>query len=252
VPGPARLPYGEGVFRRRFLLTGSEGLVVGEMEDDFHRFGLDLHHDGQKVVEIRGRASRYPWTECAGSVEPLRALQGMPLSPRSTALMEHTDPKANCTHLFDLAALAVTHACASRARRVYDITVPDRCEGRTQATLHRDGALLLDWDVKNTRILGPHPYTGVGMRGGEFLRWAESALDPEIAEAAIALRRATFIAIGRSHDLDAVPNASAYLALTGSSCHTFTPGIAEHAHRMKGTSLEFTHDPERLLADVAS
>jgi hypothetical protein len=204
------------------------------------------------VLEVAGEALRYPWTECPGAAIPLRALRGMELSARLSAAAEHTDSRANCTHLFDLAALAVTHAHAGRARRQLDLAVPDWVEGRSRPSLSRDGAPLLLWDVERLRIAAPAPFAGVSLRGGAFARWAEANLDPETAEAALALRRACFIAGGRMHDLDAAADASLYMSMAPRSCHTFTPGIAERARRMRGTTLDFTKAPEALLADVAA
>ena len=42
-------------------------------------------------------------------------------------------------------------------QRRYDIEVPLRVEGRTHATLDRDGARLLAWDVQDLDIAGPSP-----------------------------------------------------------------------------------------------
>lgn len=250
LPVSENLPYGKGIFRRRFRLRGEPGRVIADMEDDFHRFHVELDHDGERVTEIRGEAHRYPWTECPGATVPLRELIGMPLSLRPTAAAEHTNPRVNCTHLFDVASLTVTHAARGGDRRQYDIAIPDRDEGRTRATLHRDGEKLLTWDVSGTKIEGPPPTTGIELRGSQFIRWAESEFDLDLAEAAIALRRATFIAMGRARNLDEAPSASVYMSLAKGSCHSFTPGIAERAMRVKGTTHDFTHAPERLLADA--
>jgi hypothetical protein len=161
----------------------------------------------------------------------------------------HTDPRRNCTHLFDLACLAASHAAFGRGRSRIDIAVPDQVDGCTRATLHRDGELVLDWRIERARIAGPAPFEGVRLRG-DFVAWAESNLDPERAEAALALRRGCFIALGRARNLDESPTAESYMPLAAGSCHSFTPGIAERALRVPGTSLEFTHAPERLLADL--
>jgi hypothetical protein len=236
-----RLPYGEGIFRRRYRLRGEEGRVHAELEDDFHRFGLVLEHDGETVTDVRGRATRYPWTECPGAVVPLRALRGLRLTTRPTAAAGHTSARANCTHLFDLAGLAVAHAAAGRARRELEIAVPDRRDDRTRATLHADGRLVLDWQVRGAALEGPPPVAGVGLLGSAFVRFATDTL---------LLRRAVFIAMGRLRDLDEVADATHYMALTRNSCHTFTDGIAERATRMRGSTLEFTSRPELLLADV--
>jgi hypothetical protein len=50
-PAPAaRLRYGEGVFRRAFLLVADEGCVVAEREDDFHRFRVTRELDACGVT----------------------------------------------------------------------------------------------------------------------------------------------------------------------------------------------------------
>jgi len=248
--GEARLPYGEGVYRRVFLLVGDEARVVADMEDDFHRFRVTLAHDGARVTEVRAEAFRTPWSECSGATAVLRGLEGIPLSVRPRAAAAHADPRANCTHLFDLAGLAVAHAATRRARRRYDVEIPDRRAGRTRARLARDGAPLLDWEVEGTDVLSPPPYAGRTLRGGSFLLWAERSLDPETAEAAIALRRACFISVGRARDLDAAHDAGVYLSMAPGSCFTMTAGVAERALRNRGATLEFTQRPELLLGDL--
>jgi len=247
-----RLPYGEGVYRRAFALVGGEGRVVADMEDDFHRFRVTLEHDGERVTRVVGESIRYPWTECPGAAAVLAGLAGMPLTTRPTAAGEHADPRANCTHLFDTAALAVAHAAAARSRRRYDLEVPDRRGDRTQARLRRDGRPLLEWEIEGTQIVAPAPYAGHALRGSAFLRWVERELDPELGEAALLLRRVCFISAGRMRDLDAAPNAGAYLPLAAGSCYSFTPGIAERALRVRGMTHDFTHRPQALLADLAA
>jgi hypothetical protein len=41
------------------------------------------------------------------------------------------------------------------------------------------------------------------------------------------------------------------MSLAAGSCHSFTPGIAERALRVRGTTRDFTHRPEALLAEPA-
>lgn len=238
-----------GVYRRRIRLVALDAsTVVGDLEDDFHRFRVTLGHNGGRVTEVVGEALRYPWSECTGAVEPLGALAGMRLSPRSTAATEHADPRANCTHLFDLAGLAVAHAASGRDRRQYDAAVPERDERwRTRAELARDGESLLAWDVEGSTIVGPEPFAGVDLRRG-FRAWAERTLDADTAEAAIVLRRACAISHGRQHEWDSYPTAIHVGEFMLGSCHTFQPGRAEVAVRMKGTIRDFTDDPQGLLA----
>ncbi len=244
-------PYGQGLYRRRIELMGDGRRVVADLEDDFHRFRLWLEHDGRRVIALRSDSLRYPWTECPGAARPLRALEGMPLSERSTAVGSHAESRSNCTHLFDLAGLAVAHATRGPSTRRYDLTVPDRDpEARTQPQLERDGATLLSWQIEASRILAPEPYAGLELRGRGLIAWTDSHLDADQAEAAVLLRRACFISLGRAEDLDRAEHAGVFMPLTAGTCHTFTPGLAEGALRMRGTSLDFSDRPEALLADL--
>jgi len=252
LPGTSheRLPYGEGVYRRRILLVGEPGRIVADLEDDFHRMRVVIEHDGERVQNVGGDSTRFPWTECPAALTPLAALRGAKLTTATTAAANGANPRENCTHLFDIATLAVAHAAAARERRRYDIAVPDRIDNRTRPTLARDGEPILTWEVSGSVIKGPAPFTGRSLRGMEFLRWAEAKFDADAAEAAIVLRRGVFISAGRLNDLDTSPNAAALIKWVGATCHSFTPGIAESAHRVMGSSREFTHRPEALLGDL--
>jgi hypothetical protein len=170
----------------------------------------------------------------------------MALSVRSTAVGDVVSARDNCTHMFDLAGLAVAHAARGGDRRQYDVLVPDPVDDRRRVTLERDHDPLLAWSVDHRTILDPPPYAGRALRGG-FLAWAEASLDPETAEAAIVLRRACDIAHGRMQDLDIYDDARPLLGFMAGTCFTFQPERGEQAVRMKGTIRDFTDHPERLL-----
>jgi hypothetical protein len=243
-----RPDYGRGIFRRRIELQGTQTSVEGDLEDDFHRFGVRLEHDGRQVVRIAGVARRHPWATCPGALSPLERLAGMPLAAASSAVRRWTDPRAQCTHLLDLAGLAVAHAAAGRARRGYEVEIPDRVAGRSRARLARDGAALLEFEIEHGVIVYPEPFAGQASFGGGFGRWAEANLEPDLAEAAIVLQRACGIAMGRQWDMDQVPGAWVFGALTGGACHTFGARVVEDAARVLGSQRDFTDAPERLLA----
>jgi Protein of unknown function (DUF2889) len=228
--------------------SGTE--VDAALEDDFHHFRVALRHDGQCVVEIEGRALRWPWSTCPAAAGPLRALVGMPLSPRAGAVGEWTDPHANCTHLFDLAGLAVAHATRSAERRQYDAEIPFGAQSGppTRVRLWRDGDVVLDWVLEGGRVADPAPYTGAPWRGG-FMRWADATLPVEEAEAAIVLRRACEIGMGRGMDLDAVERAVELGPMMAGVCFTLQPENAPVAIRNRGTIRDFADDPDALLRD---
>lgn len=244
-----RPPYGEGIYRRRYRLVAGAGCVAAELEDDFHRFRARLDHDGERVLAVHGETLRIPWTTCGGAVEPLDELRGLPLSRRFSDALRPIDPARHCTHLLDLVGLAITHAAGNRKRRVYDVAVPDRRQGATRATLHRDGEPLLAWSVRGQEIEGSPPWAGMSLRAAAFQEWCASQPAPEIAEAAWLLWRGCFISLGRKRDFDSFQVATDFMPVSRLSCHTFTPGIAEGAARIRGTTREFTHDPDALLEE---
>src|SRR5262245_49871646 len=112
-------------YRRRIAIETTEpGIVVARLEDDFHDFIVTLRHDGALVESVTCRSERWPWSTCPSAAESLGALAGMPLSRRFTAAGRWTDPKQNCTHQFDAACHAITHAAWGRTRRCYDVEIP--------------------------------------------------------------------------------------------------------------------------------
>lgn len=226
-----------GAYRRRIeLRTTSPSAVEGELEDDFHHFTVAIEHDGARVVALDGVARRHPWSTCPDALGPLRALVGAPLSPSSIGHGDHADPRSTCTHWFDLAGLAMAQAATGRGERRYDATVGERdADLRAGAALSRDGEPVLAWTVSTQEVLDPAPYAGQRLGRG-FLAWAESALDPDGAEAAIVLRRACSISLGRLMDLDEYERAGDIEADMLGSCYTFSAGVAEHALRVKGST----------------
>ena len=240
--------YTEGPYRRRIrIVATAPDAVAAELEDDFHHFGVVVRHDGTRVTSVEGRAVRAPWSTCPAAVGPLHAIEGMALSERCTAVATQAEPRANCTHLFDLAGLAVAHAARGLAIRQYDVEIPRPDGAHNRVRLWRDGDLLLDWHLVDGRVVDAPPYSDVPWGGG-FLRWADSTLDPDTAEAAIVLRRACTIGSGRGMDLDALDRADELRELMLGICYTMR---SEHIHvalRNKGSARDFADRPDALLS----
>jgi hypothetical protein len=72
-----------------------------------------------------------------------------------------TEQRFQCTHLLDLAGLAIAAAARGLSRRRYDASVQDRIEEKTQPLLLRDDEPVLTREVERDVIVGPHPYAGV-------------------------------------------------------------------------------------------
>ena len=140
--------------------------MVAWLEDDFHHFGIEVRHDGEKVIAVDGQAARFPRDTCPGAVGILQEVVGMPLDKRATALGQYTNMRMHCTHLYDLLGLAIAHAACGREHRRYEAMVPDRepldsanaysrVGGRTAPRLYRDGQLVMSWEVEGNLITGP-------------------------------------------------------------------------------------------------
>jgi len=210
---------------------------------------VTLTHDGERVVSAEAQSFRWPWSTCPDAAEPLRALAGMPLSRRFTAAGSWTDPKLNCTHQFDTACHAITHAAWGRAERGYDVEVPRRDPetGDSSVRLWVNGELRLAWTLTWQGIVDPQPPFDAAPWKGGFMRWADATLPEEDAESAIVLRRASDIGMGRGMDLDSVPVADQLPAMMAGICHTLQPTVVHVALRNVGSIRDFAHDPDRLL-----
>ncbi|MGF6317956.1 DUF2889 domain-containing protein [Pseudomonas frederiksbergensis] len=234
------------VFRRRVDIIAHPGNGTGEvraaLEDDFHHFRVWIcHHEGQ-VTAIGGEALRYPYSLCPQACDQLQQLLGMKLDRIAHSVTRQTDASHQCTHLLDLTGLAVAAAARGTHQRRYDINVGQRIANRTRATLIRDGNEDLTWEVNGTMIEGPLPYCGINLREG-MARWALNALNEEAAEAALLLRRCTLISMGRAYNLDEQIHAA-----TTALCYSQQPERAEQALRMKGSTLDFSHEQTNLCA----
>lgn len=232
-----------GAFRRRIVIAHEggprRGTARAALEDDFHHFRAAVDHEFEQVLHVEGSALRNPYTLCPSAAGPLNGLVGMRLDRIASSVARVTEASLQCTHLFDLAGLAIATAAMQRPRRQYDIEVPDRVNGRTQAKLWANGDLLLDWQLDGLVIAGPN----VSLREG-FSRWALQTLSPDEAEAAIVLRRCAMISLGRQKNL--------YIqihAMPTGHCHVQQPERAALALRIVGSTWDFSERAAVLCAD---
>jgi hypothetical protein len=232
------------LFRRSVDIVSTqdqdEGEVRAALEDDFHHFRVRAYHRANLIVEIEGQALRYPYSACPEATGQLQHLIGMPLSSIAHSVTRQTDAQHQCTHLLDLAGLAIATAARRTPRCRYDIRVPRRINGKTSPVLELDGEALLNWDVNGSIIENPEPFVGIDLRAG-MARWALNNLPEELAQAALLLRRSTQISIGRVYNLDLQEHASS----TG-RCYSQQPVRAPSALRIKGSTWDFGDTPDAL------
>lgn len=234
-------------FRRRIELLGRHeegaGQVRAVLEDDFHHFRVVIDYRDGRVLKARGEAPRHPFSACPEAAPALGELTGMALARIAHGVTQHTDATRQCTHMFELAGLAIAAAARAIPRRRYEIEVPRHVAGHTRAQLVRDDGYRLEWDVCDSTILAPPTYRGVNMREG-MARWALTNLDEDQAEAALLLRRCALIALGRVKDIDREPHARP----TG-RCYAQQPQRAPQAIRIVGSTWDFSDRPQALCQD---
>ncbi len=231
-----------GVLRRSIALVAHPGEVRAAVEDDYHHFRVRLRHDGQTVTGVESEALRIPWAACAFAHENWSKFVGAPLDDRSSAIADYVEMRLFCTHMFELAGLAMAVAAKGVTRRRYDMSVGYGGRRDEPAQLWRDGEALLSWWTDGQTILGPEPYAGVVVGRG-FAGFAKTQLGAEDGEAALVLRRAIIISGGRIMNLDAVVHSHA-----GGGCYTTQPERAPTAWRVVGSTEDFETRAETLLS----
>lgn len=223
-------------FRRRIRIEPRAGSVSAELEDDFHRMRVTLHHDGTRIERVEADMARWPWSTCPGAVEQIAAsLTGLNLADA----FANAEKKRNCTHLYDLATWAAAHV-GDAAPTVYAVAVADLAEGRVVATLDRDGDRVLEWITQDGRFTAPAAIAGRSLF--ELRDWI-AGLAPAPREAARILQWASLVAHGRAMPWiigepvrDAMP----------ANCFTFQPGRIENARRV-GERLDFSRGERQPL-----
>ncbi|MES2258507.1 MAG: DUF2889 domain-containing protein [Pseudomonadota bacterium] len=231
---------------RRVVLLAGDGQVTAALEDDFHHFEVSLRHDGMRITAVDSHSLRTPWASCSGASVPLQALVGCALTLRPLAELAHIDAKQQCTHLYDLALMAVAQAVRG-GRRVYDARVTDAVDGRQHAVLLRDGQPCLEWTLEGSTIVAPQRLAGTSLRTLDMR--AIGAGDAELAEACMLLRRSVMITGGRGIDFDSYDNIAAFAGEKGGACHAFQPRNFALGQRRRGSVREFTGRSELLLAE---
>jgi hypothetical protein len=238
-----------GIYRRRLRISTDVDSARAELEDDPHRYGVTLHHDGECITAVEGRALRTPWTACHEAPSLLVRLVGMPLSPDPQQVYRQVNGREQCTHLLDLAGLAAAHAARGIAHRDYEAEVPCFDPGqRRDAVLRIDGQETLRWTLERNAIVAPALFAGQDVAA--LMPWAKACLvDRDRLEAVWVLRRAVFVSGNRFFDLDRMALASDTGHVSG-ACHVFTEGVAQRARRAVGATRDFSGARQALLADL--
>lgn len=126
----------------------------------------------------------------------MEELVGRPLAVPTRDFYRGGRARHHCTHLLDLAVLAVRHGAAAPHTTRYDAVVPDETDAPVTISVARDGSVVHRWLIRDGIVLDPEPLRGNTLDTG-FAAWAAGVFDDEALEAATVLARTWLIAIGR-------------------------------------------------------
>jgi hypothetical protein len=239
--------YGKGIFRRSILLRADKDKITAGLEDNYHALSLFLSHDGKVVTGISAETIRAPFNTCIGAIDVLQGLVGVELSVSPKAISSHSDPRINCTHLYDLAVLAIAMAERGETQRRYDMEIPDEVDEKTISSVKLNGEVVLRWSFKNMIIETPQFLKGQNFFEG-LRRRLEETLEGDELEAALVLQQAHFVSLGRPFDFESLSGMRIVdEPLPKGTCYAFGPGVIEEGYRLPGTIKDFTHTPEQML-----
>lgn len=247
---PKNPNYGQGCYRRRIRLFSEPGRVYAELEDTNHGFRCTISHDGEKVTDIHSETLRIPFDTCPGAVTPLRKLIGLPLCDDVQALIPLTDAPSNCTHLLDLALLAIRHSKRTQQELIYDICVADQLDDVSPAAaeVYANGVLIHRWQTLHWEITGPEALQGKVLYKG-FSKWASEQFNGDQREAAFVLQKGYFVASARRYNIDAQAGqpANAHRDVMLGVCFSYSAPQIDVARRTANSTRDFSNAPERLL-----
>lgn len=221
-------------YTRRIVVSPGPTAIDAEMEDHHHHFRVHLDLVDGVISGVSTTAVRSPWSTCATGATAIASLVGLSLDDAFEPRTWGADRSVHCTHVADLALLAVRHGRDVEALR-YDVrVVPAAAESRTAVLEHR-GAGGMRWELSGQVITGPQPFDRLSLGRDQFLPWIRSSLAPAQIEYAMVLRRAATIAVGNAFDLDDYATAGD-VHPADQTCHTYRREIAFTARRKRGTS----------------
>lgn len=210
-------------FRRRVVIEPGPNRVSAELEDDYHRMAVVVHHDGVIATAIEPVMKRIPWSTCPGALAQVcQTFTGIPLAEFG----RRGEKAVNCTHLHDLAVWAAAHAHDDHPT-TYDVIVsdPDK-DGEAHAQLLGNGVEALAWSHVKYGLTAPEHLAGTNLF--QLNGWI-AALSPQAQEEARLLRWGTMIAGGRSLSQEVMNDPHKF---AGGRCHTFSEAHVDEAKRI--------------------
>lgn len=248
---PLAANWGHGVTRRAIRLRGSEGRVDAALEDMRHAMTCTLRHDGQAVTAVDAGFHRYTLQICPGASEPLKAMIGLPLTMSTADFFANGRARQNCTHMLDLAWLAMRHACRGEVEWLYEVAIPDAPSGPLRGALARNGTIVQEWDVDGNTIITPPVMAGQSVSGG-LTRWltGQSGFSELTIEECLILSKGFFMVGARRFELPEGPLTDGYRKAVTGACYGYSADRIENAIGLSGMGRDFSNRPDLLLSSL--
>lgn len=208
------------------------------MEDDFHNMRVSVRVADGIVDAAVARAIRIPYETCPAAGAELSSLNGQSAHETAHSVFRQTDARLQCTHMLELAGLAIAAAVRGDDAVVYDVFVSDPIDDSRIASLSKNSVEVLRWTLNGETIVAPDIFAGRHLRTG-FARWALETLTPQISEPAMIMRRCAVISAGRSKNLEEQEKG----VMVG-TCFGQHPDRIERAYRIKGSIRDFSDAPD--------
>lgn len=214
-----------GDFHRLIAISVADTIARVALLDPFHHFRVEVRAQHGRVTALHPQSLRTPFDLCPSAGHRLEALVDQAVTADILQLLGATDPRNQCTHLFDLSAVAIATMAGGSVRTLYRLSVLSPLAQEQCARLERDGEILLQWQVHDMTIQSGAA-AGTGLARG-FTGWVARTLSGDAVLHALILRRAWFI----SQKLARARGAAQHAPSTG-ACWAQMPGRAETARRL--------------------
>lgn len=214
-----------------------------------HAMTCTLLHDGQVVTAVDAGFHRYTLQVCPGASEPLKAMVGLPLATSTADFFANGRARQNCTHMLDLAWLAMRHASRGAIEWLYEVAIPDALTGSLHGTLARNGTVVQEWEVDGNTITVPSILAGQSVNGG-LTRWLteKSGLSDLTIEECLILNKGFFMVGARRFELPEGPLSDGYRKAVTGACYGYSPERIDSAIGLSGMGRDFSDRPEMLLS----
>lgn len=230
---PGRYPpdphYGTGAFRRRIRSCRHGDRIESTLNDNHHSMACRMTLDGDIIVGVEGQMARVPLTTCAGA--PARLQEFVGSSVHKSAAEWNAGGRAlhHCTHLFDMALIAIEFAASGAPGQRIDIVIPDAPDGLLTVIGYVDDVPRVQFTVEQDIIIAPEQWAGRHVKKG-FVSWARTEFSGLDRTVALMMQKALMVAEGWPYIIDGTPGRAVVddLAMAG-LCYSYGEPIVRDA-----------------------